>query len=62
MMSNLYAIYNTSNIKSDTISAGQISSLVSGGSGSSVLTDMYNGSIKGSVGESTQAVVVNPVA
>lgn len=52
MMNNLYNIYSTSNISSDTTSASQIASLITGGTGTTALTNLYNGVVSKSVGGS----------
>lgn len=51
-MNNLYNLYNTSNLKGDATSASKVSSFLSGGTGSTTLTDFYNGVVSKSIGGS----------
>jgi len=50
MMTSLYNTYNTTNIKSDTISAPQVVSFLS--NGTDTLIDLYNGTVIKSIGGS----------
>ncbi len=50
MMTNLYNIYNTSNLKWDTTSANQINAFIAGWTWASALVSVFNSAISKSVG------------
>ncbi len=50
LMNNLYAVYDTSNLKADSAGATQIAGFLGGGNGNAALTNLFNAAIKNSVG------------
>lgn len=60
MMTALYNTYSGSNLRGDSTSASQVASLITGGSATGALTDLYNGIVSKSVGGSVVASQQTP--
>lgn len=55
LMNNLYTVYTASNLNGGSTLLSEVASLIAGGSGTTTLTELYNGSISKTLGETTIA-------